>query len=353
MIHLRRWGLSLLLLASGACKESGDSATKPAAPSGPHIEINGAGSTSIAPLMNKWASEFAKSSPNAQVYYQSVGSGAGVKQLIAKTVDFGATDAPMTEAQLTEAKSPVLHIPLCMGAVVPIYNVPGLAHVMRFTPETLSGIFLGDIKTWNDPKLVAINPLLDLPSTPIAVVHRSDGSGATYELADYLSKVSPAWKSKVGAPSNTITWPVGLGAKGNEGVATSVTSTPGSIGYTELSYALQNRLSIAELKNQAGNFIEASIESVSASAVGEIPDDLRYTLTNATPDKAWPISGTTWAVVYQDMPAGPSRDAVMSFLRWAVHDGQKQCTPLDYAPLPPELKGRVDAKLNQIDHPNH
>ena len=339
----------VLALGAGGCKSSTDApAGAPATSKGPKIEINGAGSTSIAPLMAKWATEFLKASAGTQIYYQSVGSGAGIKQLIAHSVQFGATDSPMTDAQLKEAKSPVVHVPLVMGAVVPVYNIPGLAHAMRFTPETLSGIFLGDIKMWNDPLMVAANPHLDLPNIAITVVHRSDGSGATGQLSEYFSKVSPAWKSKLGI-SNAINWPVGTGAKGNEGVATAVQATQGSIGYTELSYALQNHLLIGELKNQVGNFIEATIDAVTAAAVSEIPEDFRYSITNASGDKAWPISGTTWAIFYADMPAGPERTAVLSFLHWAIHDGQRLCTSLDYAPLPREMLGRVEGKVNQVE----
>jgi phosphate transport system substrate-binding protein len=214
----------------------------------------------------------------------------------------------MSDDQLREAKSPVIHVPLVMGAVVPTYNLPGLAHAFRFTPATLAGIFLGEIKMWNDPKLAADNPYLDLPASPINVVHRSDGSGATALLTEYLSKVSPTWKSKVGQ-GKEVNWPVGLGAKGNEGVATAVQQTQGSIGYVELTYALQNRMLIGEMKNQSGNFVEANTDSVAAADFGEVPDDLRYSVINAPGDKAWPISGTTWAILYQDMPAGPARSA--------------------------------------------
>jgi phosphate transport system substrate-binding protein len=234
---------------------------------------------------------------------------------------------------------------------VPTYNLPDLSHAIRFTPETLTHIFLGDIKTWNDPKIASINPDLKLPSTPIVVVHRSDGSGSTFIFADYLSKVSPDWKTKVGA-ATSLNWPVGVGGKGNEGVAGTVTQTPGAIGYVELTYALQNKLPLGELKNQAGNFISPTIDSVTTAAAGAlatIPDDLRYSITNSTGDKAWPISGTTWAIVYQNMPAGPERKTLVGFLRWALRDGQKACTPLSYAPLPAELVQKAEAKLDLLE----
>jgi phosphate transport system substrate-binding protein len=327
---------------------SGSAATQ--APAG-DTRLNGAGSSFVNPLMSKWTADYQKIVPTALINYQSVGSGAGIRQLIQHTVQFGATDGPMTDDQLKEAAGPVLHVPLVMGAIVPTYNLPGLPHAIRFTPDALSQIFLGTIKTWNDPKLASVNPDLKLPSTPIVVVHRSDGSGSTFIFADYLSKVSPDWKTKVGA-ATSLNWPVGVGGKGNEGVAGTVTQTPGAIGYVELTYALQNKLPLGELKNQAGNFISPTIDSVTTAAEGAlstIPDDLRYSITNSAGDKAWPISGTTWAIVYQNMPAGPERKTLVGFLRWALRDGQKACAPLSYAPLPAELVQKAEAKLDLLE----
>ena len=301
--------------------------------------------------MSRWSSEYQKVAPTVQVNYQSIGSGGGIRQLIARTVQFGATDGPMTDDQLKEAQAPVLHIPLAMGAVVPTYNLPDVSHPIHFTPEALAGIFLGEIKTWNDPELASANTDLKLPSTPIVVVHRSDGSGTTYVWVDYLSKVSPEWKTKVGT-ATSVNWPVGLGGRGNEGVAGTVRQTPGALGYVELTYAVQNKMPVGSVKNQAGNFIDATIESVTAAAAGSmasIPDDFRYSITNASGDKAYPISGTTWAVVYQDMPASPARTALLGFLRWTLGDGQKFCEPLSYAPLPPELIQRVRPRIDAIE----
>ena len=348
---------ALLGASLGGCKPSSQEASTSeggasTASAGP-VTLNGAGSTFVYPLMSKWSSEYQKVAPTVQVNYQSIGSGGGIRQLIAHTVQFGATDGPMTDDQLKEANSPVLHVPLVMGAVVPTYNLPELSHAVRFTPEALAGIFLGDIKTWNDPKITAANADLKLPATPIVVVHRSDGSGTTYVWVDYLSKVSPVWKTKVGT-ATSVNWPVGLGGKGNEGVAGTVRQTPGSIGYVELTYALQNKMPISAIKNQAGNFVEPSIESVTAAAAGAlatIPEDLRYSITNSPGEKAWPVSGTTWAVVYQDMAAGPERKAVAGFLRWAIRDGQTFCGALDYAPLPPELVLRASGKLDLLEPP--
>lgn len=315
------------------------------------VDINGAGSTFVYPLMSRWSSEYQKVDPRVHINYQSIGSGGGIRQLIVKTVQFGATDGPMTDDQLKEAKSPVVHVPLTMGAVVPTYNLPPLAHAIRFTPDALAGIFLGNIKKWNDPKIASANTDLSLPATDIVVVHRSDGSGTTYVWTDYLSKVSPEWKTKVGN-ATSVNWPTGLGGRGNEGVAGTVKQTPGSIGYVELTYAIQNKMPSGSVKNKAGNFIDASIDAVTAAAAGAMatmPDDLRYSITDAPGDKAWPISGTTWAVLYQDMPAGADRSAVVGFLRWAIHDGQKFCAPLDYAPLPAELAKRAEAKLDLVE----
>jgi phosphate transport system substrate-binding protein len=315
------------------------------------VSLNGAGSTFVYPLMSRWSSEYQKVNPNVQVNYQSIGSGGGIRQLIAHTVQFGATDAPLTDDQLKEAGSPIVHVPLVMGAVVPTYNLAALPHAIHFTPEALAGIFLGAVKTWNDPVLVSANGDLKLPAMPIVVVHRSDGSGTTYVWTDYLSKVSPEWKSKVGN-STSVNWPTGLGGRGNEGVAGTVKQTPGAIGYVELTYAIQNKMPTGQVRNRAGNFVEPTIDAVTAAAaaaLATIPADLRYSITNAPGDKAWPISGTVWAVLYKDMPSGRDRSGVVSFLRWAIHDGQKFCAQLDYAALPPELAERSDAQLNLVE----
>ncbi|MCL2447749.1 MAG: phosphate ABC transporter substrate-binding protein PstS [Polyangiaceae bacterium] len=345
----------VLLLGTGCRQSPSTGGTAPEgtgpAPAPANVTLNGAGSTFVYPLMSRWSSEYQKLVPTVLLNYQSIGSGGGIRQLIARTVQMGATDGPMTDEQLTEAKSPVLHIPLVMGAVVPTYSLAELAHPIRFTPEVLAGIFLGDIKAWNDPKIASTNADLKLPSTPIVVVHRSDGSGTTYVWVDYLSKVSQEWKTKVGT-ATSVNWPVGLGGKGNEGVAGTVRQTPGSIGYVELTYAIQNKMPVGSIKNAAGNFVEPSIQAVTAAAAGglsTIPEDLRYSITNSPGDTAWPVSGTTWAVIYKDMPAGPERKALVGFLRWAIHAGQAFCAPLDYAPLPSELVQRADAKLALLE----
>ena len=344
-------------LGSG-CKSSsnggegeGGAAQGAAAPAAETVTLNGAGSTFVYPMMSLWSSDYQKVAPNVHVNYQSIGSGGGIRQLIARTVQFGATDGPMSDDQLKEAKSPVLHVPLVMGAVVPTYNLPDLPHPINFTPEALAGVFLGEIKSWNDPKISSSNADLKLPSTPIVVVHRSDGSGTTYVWVDYLSKVSADWKSKIGT-ATSVNWPVGLGGKGNEGVAGTVRQTPGALGYVELTYALQNKMPVGHVKNQAGKFIEPTLDSVTAAAAAAlptIPDDLRYSITNAPGDGAYPISGTCWAVVYQDMPAGPEKTSLVSFLRWVLHDGQQSCAGLNYAPLPAELLRKANAKLDLVE----
>ena len=339
------WGAALL--ATAGCSKSSPSGSPATAP----ITLNAAGSTFVYPMMSKWSSEYQKLNPAVQVNYQSIGSGGGIRQLIARTVQIGATDGPMTDDQLKEAKSPVIHIPLVMGAVVPTYNLPSLAHALQFTPEALAGIYLGQIKTWNDPAIASANADLKLPATAIVVAHRSDGSGTTYVWVDYLSKVSPEWKTKVGT-ATSVNWPVGVGGKGNEGVAGTVQQTPGAIGYVELTYALQNKMPVGHVKNQAGKFVEPTIASVTSAAAGAlatIPEDLRYSITNSPAETGYPISGTTWAVVYQDMPAGPERTAVVGFLRWVLHDGQKFCAALDYAQLPGELVQRATAKLDLVE----
>jgi len=315
------------------------------------VALNGGGSSFINPVMTKWTSEYQKVAPNVEINYQSIGSGGGIRQLMVHTVNFGATDAPLTDDQLKEAKSPIVHVPLVMGAVVPTYNLPAQSHEIRFTPEALAGIYLGTIKAWNDPKITAANTDLKLPATPIVVVHRSDGSGTTFVWTDYLSKVSPEWKTKVGA-ATSVNWPTGLGGRGNEGVSGTVKQTPGAIGYVELTYAIQNKMPAGEVKNRAGNFIKPSIDAVTAAAAGyvpSLPDDLRYSIVDSPGPTAWPIAGTTWAALYQDMPAGPERTATVTFLRWAIHDGQKFCSALDYAPLPAELVAKADAKLNLVE----
>lgn len=342
--------VALVGLIGMSCKGQSSSDQGSAELQGSRVAVQGAGSTFIFPLMSRWSSEYQKVTPTVDIDYQPIGSHEGIFQLRNQSVDFAATDAPMTEDQLKDVKAPVVHIPLAMGAVVPTYNLPQFPHPVRFTPEALSGIYLGQIKAWNDPRIAGENPDIHLPSTPIVVVHRADGSGTTYVWTDYLSKVSADWKSKVGA-STLVDWPVGVQGNGNAGVADVVRRTSGAIGYVELTYAEENKMPAGLVKNRAGHYVQPNLESITAATRGTtptVPDDLRYSITDAPGDAAWPVSGTTWAVVYKSVPAAPDRSATIGFLRWTLHEGQKFCADLGYAPLTPELLQRAEGKLTSL-----
>ena len=308
--------------------------------------INGAGATFPFPLYSKWFSTYNKMHPDVRINYQSIGSGGGIKQVTEKTVDFGASDAPMSDEELSRAQG-IQHIPTVMGAVVLVYNVPGLQS-LRLTPETLAGIFLGKISNWNDPALAKDNPGAKLPDTPIAVAHRSDGSGTTYSFTDYLSKVSAQWKSGPGT-GKSVNWPTGLGGKGNEGVTGLVKQNEGGIGYVELAYANQNKLPVAEMKNHDGAWVKPTLEAVSAAAAkAQIPDDYRISITDQPGKDAWPISTFTYLLVYKDMPDAAKGEALLQFLWWAAHDGQKLASALEYAPLPPPVVSKVESTLRKL-----
>jgi phosphate transport system substrate-binding protein len=307
--------------------------------------VNGAGATFPFPLYSKWFSEYGKLHPDLRFNYQSIGSGGGIQQITNGTVDFGASDAPMTDEELARAPS-VVHVPTVLGAVVVTYNAPVAA--LRLTPETVAGIFLGRIQRWDDPALAAVNAGVKLPATPIAVVHRSDGSGTTAIFTDYLAKVSPEWKEKVGA-GKSVKWPAGLGAKGNEGVTGLVKQTPGAVGYVELAYATQNKLPMAELRNHDGAFVKPTIESTSAAAAGvAMPDDFRVSITDARGRDAWPMASFTYLLVPRDQKDAGKGKALLEFLWWAVHDGQRLAAPLDYAPLPAQIVEKVSARLRTL-----
>ncbi|MFL5424474.1 MAG: phosphate ABC transporter substrate-binding protein PstS [Myxococcales bacterium] len=308
--------------------------------------INGAGATFPFPLYSKWFSTYNKMHPDVRINYQSIGSGGGIKQITEKTVDFGASDAPMSDEELSRAQG-IQHIPTVMGAVVLVYNVPGLQS-LRLTPETLAGIFLGKISNWNDPALAKDNPGAKLPDTPIAVAHRSDGSGTTYSFTDYLSKVSAQWKSGPGT-GKSVNWPAGLGGKGNEGVTGLVKQNEGGIGYVELAYANQNKLPVAEMKNHDGAWVKPTLEAVSAAAAkAQIPDDYRISITDQPGKDAWPISTFTYLLVYKDMPDAAKGEALLQFLWWAAHDGQKLASALEYAPLPAPVVSKVESTLRKL-----
>jgi len=311
--------------------------------------LNGAGATFPNPMYQKWFSEYHKAHPDIQFNYQSIGSGGGIRQVLAQTVDFGASDGPMTDEQLSQAKTKILHIPTVMGAVVPAYNVPGVSGELKFTPEALSGIFLGKITTWNDPAIAKANPGVNLPGQGIIVIHRSDGSGTTYIWTDYLSKVSSDWQSGPGK-GTSVKWPVGLGGKGNEGVAGMIRQMEGGIGYIELIYAVQNKIDYGSVKNSAGAFVKASLESVTAAAASaqSMPADFRVSITNAPGKDAYPISSFTWFLIPEKSKEAAKGKILADFLTWMVDDGQKMTADLTYAPLPGNVAEKVKGAIKMV-----
>lgn len=318
------------------------------------VTLTGAGSTFAYPLYSKWASEFHQSHPNVQINYQSIGSGGGIRQVSTGTVDFGGTDGPMTDTQLADARNhlgtDIVHFPTALGADVPTYNIPGVSVELNFTPDALAGIFLGKITKWNDPEIQKANPSVKLPGNDIVVVHRSDGSGTTYVWVDYLSKISPEWKSKVGV-GTSVSWPVGLGGKGNEGVSGLVKQTANSIGYVELVYAIQNQLPYGKVRNSAGTFVKSDLASVTAAAAGaakNMPNDFRVSITNAPGKTAYPISSFTWMLipkVFKDKAKGA---ALKEFLEWSLTQGQNSCESLTYARLPKEIVLKEQAAIKYM-----
>lgn len=321
-----------------------------AAPGGAQtITLNGAGATFPFPLYSKWSQVYA-AEKGVQINYQSIGSGGGIRQFISKTVDFGASDGPMTDEQVAQAGGRALHIPMVAGAVVPVYNVPNVGQGLNFTPEVLADIFLGRITKWNDPRLAKANPNAPLPAADLVVVHRSDGSGTTAIWVNYLSKVSPMWKARVGE-GTSVNWPTGLGGRGNEGVAGLVRQTPNSLGYVELAYALTNRMTFGNVQNRAGQFVRPSLSSTTKAmegALANIPDDYRVFFTNPEGKDVYPIGGFTWILIYADQADPVKGKALVEFLWWAVHDGQKYAPTLLYAPLPKSLVARVERTLKSV-----
>ena len=312
--------------------------------------INGAGATFPNPIYSKWFAEYNKLHPNVQINYQSIGSGGGIQQITKETVFFGASDGPMTDEQLKAAPGPILHFPTVLGAVVPVYNITGVSSDLKFTGPVLADIYLGKITKWNDPAIVKLNPGAKLPATDITVVHRSDGSGTTYIWVDYLSKLSPEFQSKVGVKTS-VNWPTGVGGKGNEGVSGLVTQTPGAIGYVELIYALQNKISYGSVQNAAGEFVKASVQSVTAAAAGaaaKMPADFRVSITNAPGPGVYPISSFTWLLLYENPKDKAQGKMMTDFMKWALTDGQKYCAELGYAPLPSNVVKMEMAALAKI-----
>jgi phosphate transport system substrate-binding protein len=314
------------------------------------IRLTGAGATFPYPIYSKWVLEYTKTRPNVEINYQSIGSGGGIRQFVDRTVDFGATDGPMADSQIAAVRGNVLHIPTVLGAVVPVYTLTGVTQQLRFTPDVLAGIFLGQITRWNDSRLAAVNPGVTLPNQDIIVVHRSDGSGTTYVWTDYLAKVNPEWAQRVGR-GTSVNWPVGLGGRGNEGVASTVRRTPGAIGYVELVYATQNRMPVGLVRNRTGTFVEATLASTTAAAGGErwpADTDFRVSITDPDERDAYPVASFTWILIPRDMPNAANARALLEFLWWATHEGQRFATDLGYAPLPQPVVRLVEARLRAV-----
>jgi phosphate transport system substrate-binding protein len=311
--------------------------------------LNGAGATFPYPIYSKWFSEYQKAHPEVQINYQSIGSGGGIRQVTAGTVDFGASDMPMTDKQLQDSKIKILNLPTVLGAVVPAYNIPGVTGEVKFTPEALSGIFLGKIAKWNDKAITSANPGVTFPDRDIIVVHRSDGSGTSFIWTDYLSKVSGDWKSQVGSDTS-VKWPIGMGGKGNEGVAGMIRQLAGSIGYVELIYAVQNNIPYGSVKNAAGNFVKASLESVTAAAASapKMPADFRVSITNSPGKDAYPISSFTWLLIPTQSKSAANGKILADFLNWMVADGQKLTAALSYASLPDSVVAKEKDAIKQV-----
>jgi phosphate transport system substrate-binding protein len=315
------------------------------------VAINGAGATFPYPLYSKWFYEYSNANPGVKFNYQSIGSGGGIKQITAGTVDFGATDAPMKEEQMAKLPGPIFHLPMAMGAVSVVYNLQGVEAGLRLTQDVLADIFLGKITKWNDPKIAEWNKGVKLPAADIVVAHRSDGSGTTDIFTNYLSTVNAEWKTRVGRGA-AVNWPVGLGGKGNEGVAGVVKQTPGAIGYVELAYAKQNKMTVASLRNRDGQFVAPTLEATSAAAAGAaktMPADYRVSIVDAPGKDSYPIAGLTWLLVYKDQKDETKGKALVQFLKWAIHEGQKMESALDYAALPKSVVDMMDKTLRQIN----
>ncbi len=318
-------------------------------PSAAQTKLNGAGATFPYPIYSKWFNQYHQQHPDIEINYQSIGSGGGIRQVTAGTVDFGASDGPMTDQQLADAKFKILHLPTVLGAVVPAYNIPGVKGELKFTPDVIAGIYLGKITSWNDPAIGKANPGVSLPNQPIVVVHRSDGSGTTYIFTDYLSKVSAEWRDSVGK-GTSVRWPVGLGAKGNEGVAGMVRQMEGAFGYVELIYALQNNITFGSVQNATGAFVKASLDSTTAAAssMKSIPADFRVSITNAPGKDAYPIASFTWLLIPADWKDKTKEKVIVDFLNWMLDQGQTMTADLNYAPLPDGVKQKEREAIKTI-----
>ncbi len=340
----------IIALASACSGERGAGGSSSSGTTGGAIRLQGAGATFPNPLYQKWLSEYGKANPNTRIDYQSIGSGGGIKQIKEQTVDFGASDAPMKDEDLKSAPGELLHIPTVLGAVVITYNLEGVSQPLKFSPGVIADIFLGKIKRWDDAAIKADNAGVKLPAADITVVHRTDGSGTSAVFTDYLSKVSPEWKEKVGT-GTSVNWPVGQGGKGNEGVTGQIKQQANTIGYVELVYATQNKLPVALIKNRAGSFVEPSLDAVTAAAaesVASTPEDLRTSITDAAGANVYPISSYTYLLVYKNQKDAAKGKALVDFLWWGLHDGERFARDLQYAPLPDEITKRAEVKINSI-----
>jgi phosphate transport system substrate-binding protein len=343
--------LGVVLIAAGVCTLRESPFAAPAPTPDSSLLINGAGATFPYPIYSKWFDQYHKLHPELQFNYQSIGSGGGIRQVLAGTVDFGASDGPMKDEQLAKAKTKILHFPTVLGAVVPTYNIPGVNQELNFTPDALAGIYLGKITKWNDPAIAGPNSGIKLPDADIVVVHRSDGSGTTYIWVDFLSKISEEWKTKVGKDTS-VNWPVGLGGKGNEGVAGLVKQQEGAIGYVELIYAIQNNMPYGRVKNATGSFVKADLVSVTAAAAGaakSMPDDFRVSITNAPGKAAYPVSSFTWLLVPEKIDDPAKKKAIVDFLHWMLKDGQTMVESLNYAKLPKEVVAKESKAISQVN----
>jgi phosphate transport system substrate-binding protein len=335
-----------LAVAAGAALVAGSASAQGT------VRLTGSGSTFAYPLYSKWGLEYHTLHPNVEVNYQANGSGAGIQQFTDKITDFGATDGPMTDAQIAAVQGNVIHLPTALGSVMPTYNIPGVTGQLKFTGEVLAGIYLGQITKWNDSRITALNPGVSLPDQDIVVIHRSDGSGTTYIWSDYLSKMSPDWAQHVGK-GTSINWPVGLGGPGNPGVANLVKQTPGAIGYVELIYAIQNHISYGLVRNSAGHYINASLATTTNAAAGAVEHlspntDFRISITDPAGAEAYPIASFTWILVPKEMTDMTKARALVQYLWWALHDGQKYCNDLAYAPLPEAVVRLEEQRLTSI-----
>ncbi len=343
-VHVQRFatiGAALALLSS---------------PLAAQVKLTGAGATFPYIIYSNWITNYNQQFDNVELNYQSIGSGGGIRQFSDRTVDFGASDAPMTDSAIAAIQGNVLHLPTVLGAVVPTYNLPGVTTALKFTPEVLADVFLGKLTRWDDARLAEANPGVTLPRLDVIVVHRSDGSGTTFVWVDYLTKVSPAWSQKVGR-GTSVNWPVGLGGRGNEGVAATVRQTPGAIGYVELGYALINKMSVGQVRNRSGNFVTPTIESVTAAAAGAMAQmgpntDFRVSITDPAGADAFPIASFTWLLVRKNYPDAAKARELAKFIWWAVNEGQAQAPRLGYAPLPKAMTPWIAARLKAVIGPD-